>query len=140
MAKRNAGLDDGFMEIFNREMGFSHPRSVSRRISASEVLIYSLTARIFLNGFVTLFLRSFLLSFCLFSFSDETFCNSRRAISCSEFVYKLWVLDGYVIIIRKSCHYLDLNFESWILVFAKTKIVMVRSFPGERYCVEVEPV
>lgn len=55
MAKRNARIDDGFTEMFSKEIGFSHPRSVSRRISASEVLIFfSLTAPVFLYGFVTL--------------------------------------------------------------------------------------
>lgn len=41
MAKRNAGSNEGFRETFNREIGLSHPRSISRRICASEVLIFS---------------------------------------------------------------------------------------------------
>uniref|UniRef100_M4FB17 Uncharacterized protein n=1 Tax=Brassica campestris TaxID=3711 RepID=M4FB17_BRACM len=45
MAK-GRGSDEGFREIFKREMGFSHPRSISRRISASEVLVFlSLSGR-----------------------------------------------------------------------------------------------
>ncbi|CAH2065338.1 unnamed protein product [Thlaspi arvense] len=36
MAKRKADIDDGFREIFNREIGLSHPRTNSRRIYASQ--------------------------------------------------------------------------------------------------------
>ncbi|KAJ4890522.1 Transducin/WD40 repeat-like superfamily protein [Raphanus sativus] len=42
MAKRNAGSNEGFRETFNREIGLSHPRSISRRICASEGIVKKL--------------------------------------------------------------------------------------------------
>ncbi|KAF8051703.1 hypothetical protein N665_1682s0008 [Sinapis alba] len=44
------GSYDGFTEIFKREMGFSHPRSISRRISASEGIVKKLDLYGKLNG------------------------------------------------------------------------------------------
>lgn len=101
MAKRSY---DGFTEIiFKREMGFSHPGSISRRISASEVLFFFfLLAYCFEYSSVV-----FVTPSCLFPFSDETFATQGRVNFASFFVYKLWVLDGYVISIRKSSHFLD---------------------------------
>lgn len=49
MAK-GRGSDEGFREIFKREMGFSHPRSISRRISASEGIVKKLDVYGKLNG------------------------------------------------------------------------------------------
>ncbi|CAN8277869.1 unnamed protein product [Cochlearia groenlandica] len=36
MAKQNSRIDDAVTEIFNREIGFSNPNLISRRISASQ--------------------------------------------------------------------------------------------------------
>ena len=58
MAK-GRGSDEGFREIFKREMGFSHPRSISRRISASEVLVFLLTALEYSSMLISLSLGSF---------------------------------------------------------------------------------
>lgn len=38
---------------------------------------------------------------CLFPFSDETFETQGGVLLI---VYKMWILDAYVISIRKSCH------------------------------------
>ncbi|KAG7559784.1 WD40-repeat-containing domain superfamily [Arabidopsis thaliana x Arabidopsis arenosa] len=48
--RRNTEIGDGFTEIFNREIGFSHPITISRRISASEGIVKKLDLYGKLNG------------------------------------------------------------------------------------------
>ncbi|XP_023637754.1 DDB1- and CUL4-associated factor 8 isoform X2 [Capsella rubella] len=50
MARRNTEIADGFTELYNREIGSSHPSSVSHRISASEGIVKKLDLYGKLNG------------------------------------------------------------------------------------------
>jgi hypothetical protein len=78
--RRNTEIGDGFTEIFNREIGFSHPITISRRISASEVLIF----------FQILFHFSIFsdleLSLYLFPFLNETF----QLVKTFQFLAQNW--------------------------------------------------
>lgn len=43
---------------------------------------------------------------------------------------EIWVLDSYVIVIRKSSPFLDFSFESWILVFQRRSVMAYQCFVG----------